>query len=166
MSITVDQASLKQTVAALQTMSRASRTKHTRIGLNAAGGIIKRAAVANAPKRTKLLSRSQIVKVRVPEASKNPSHRDKPAYMLMGTSRAAVAPMANGKKLSIRKATKRVLGGGKVQAYRPSRIAHLAERKTHFTERAAQSAGPAAMAKLQEKLTQGINQEAAKLATK
>src|SRR4051812_2201580 len=135
---------LPDAVRAIEELPRRLQNKHVRIALNAAGGVLKRAAQANAPRQTGLLEKSLGVKVKVPAASFNSAHHDKPAYAIIGPRRGFLAPVARvkgqTKKLSIRAATKRVLGGGKVRARNPSRYAHLAA-KSHNVVRGGKVVG-------------------------
>lgn len=170
---------LPQAVRALEELPRRLQNKHTRIALNAAGGVLKKTAVANVPKQSGLLGRSMGVKVKVPAASFNPKHRSKPAYAVIGPRRGFLAPVAkiNGKvkKLSIRAATKRVVSGaGKVFARNPARYAHLVHNphnvvrggkivgrtKGHpFLTVAVRTSGQQALAKAEQKLRDGLEIE-------
>src|SRR5947209_1346328 len=108
---------LPDAVRALEELPRRLQNRHTRIALNAAGGVLKKTAQAEAPKQTRLLEQSLGVKVKVPAASHNPKHWGKPAYAIIGPRRGFLAPVARIKgkikKLSIRAAVKHVLSGGK-----------------------------------------------------
>lgn len=167
--ITWDEHSLKRFQHNLSRLSRGVRIRQLRIALNAWGGIVKTEAKAEVNKASGFLSRSLIVKVVIPDASRNEKHHGKPARVMVGASRRAVKAQANiGGKLkflSVRKATKRVLSGGKVRAYKPSRYSHLAgpRRKAQWAERAQAAGNTRGMAKFQEKLTQGIAAEVAAL---
>src|SRR4029079_3117282 len=163
---------LPQAVRALEELPRRLQNRHTRIALNAAGGVLKKSAAANAPRQTGLLGRSLGVKVKVPNASFNPKHNGKPAYVIVGPRRGFLAPVAriNGKikKLSIRAATKRVVSrAGKVFARNPSRYSHLVHNphnvvrggqvvgrtKAHpFLTQAVQQSGQQALDKAEQKL--------------
>lgn len=163
MAQTIKIVGVEQAVANLAMLPRKVAFKHLRIALNAAGGTIKTAIVAGAPRRTRLLSKSQAVKVKIPDASWDVKHHGKPAYVVIGTKRGAVGAVAGGKSLSIRKATKRVLSGGKVKTVRPSRYAHLAERKHGYMAAAARRAGTQATQRAAQKLAAAFETEAAAL---
>ncbi len=134
-----------------------------RIALNAWGGVVKPIQVARARRQTGLLAKSPRVKVVIPDASYNAKHHGKPAYVMVGPSRDVVAPVVRGKKVSIRKATKTVLGGGRVQTRRPSRYAHLVERIDPFVGPSQEAGRTAGLAAFESKLSTGITAEAAKL---
>lgn len=177
---------IKQAIAAMQGLTPALRIRHMRIALNAACGVIKNRIVATAPKDTGLLVKSQRVKVKIPQASKNPAHHDKPAWGMIGagrgllatvtkrgkvgikTTKAAFKDIQKGKAVKVKVATER----GKMVAVRASRYAHFAEKGrkgkggTHFMANAAQSAAAEANQKFAEKIGQGIRTEAARLASK
>ncbi len=87
MSVTVRLQGMKEAVAALSQLEGRVKFKHLRIALNAAMGPVKRQAIANAPRGTGLLAKSIRVKVKIPAASYNPKHHDKPAYGLVGPGR-------------------------------------------------------------------------------
>jgi len=161
---------IEQAMANLGALPRKVALKHLRIALSAAGGEVKQQVIALVPRRTKLLAQSQAVKVKIPAASWDVKHHHKPAYVVIGTKRGAVGAgiRAGGKlrKVSIRKATKHVLGGGQVQTIRPSRYAHLANIHTKYMDRASHSAGPRAAEKAAEKLAKAFETEAAALSTK
>lgn len=125
---------VQDTINAFRDLPRSIRNRHMRIAMNAGAGVIRDAAVANAPKETGLLKKSLKIKVRVPDASYNVAHHGRPAYAVIGPSRYVVGPTirkgGKPKLLTIRRAVKYVLGGGKVQTRSPSRYAHLVERGT------------------------------------
>lgn len=162
-SIRVDQRSYRRVMENLSLLPRRVGIRVYRIALNAWGGVVKQVAVSRARRRTGLLKKSQVVKVKIPDASYNVKHHGKPAYVMVGTSRDAVAPFAGNKKLSVRKATKRVLSGGKVRAVRPSRYAHLVEARFPFIEPASRAGEGPGFLKFEQKMAQGIAAEAAKL---
>jgi hypothetical protein len=144
-----------------------------RKALNAWGGYVRNVAKSLAPEQTGLLKKSLKVKVVIPDASFNEKHHGRPAYVMVGPSRDAVGPVSGGRLLSIRKATKLVRSGGRVQTRRPSRYAHLVERGTQRGVKAhpfiapAQAAGATTgMAVLSSKLEQGIAAEAASIAAR
>jgi hypothetical protein len=175
-ALVFDQRSIDQFAANASKVSRGVRIRQTRIALNAWGGVVKTEAVAQVKKISGFLSKSLIVKVTIPDASRDPRHHGRPARAMVGASRKAVKAQAiiggKYKFLSIRKATKRVLAGGKVRAYKPSRYAHFVEKgiagrkritPNPFIARAQAAGNTRGMAKLAEKLTQGIAAEAARL---
>jgi hypothetical protein len=153
---------------ALLDLPRSIQNKTMRIALNAGAGVVRDAAVARAPKETGLLGRAQKIKVKIPNASYNVAHHGKPAYAVIGTSRrvvSAVGRTAQGKvrRISDKRATKIVLGGGRVMTRAPSRYAHLAgTQRTRWFKSAASSSGSAAKAKVVAKLNQGISEWAAR----
>lgn len=106
-----------------------------RVALNAAGGVIRDAAVALAPKETGLLRKSIKVKVSVPEASHNPKHWSRPAYAVIGPARRIVSAVTTSGKGSLRTvgrnaAINAAFRGKTVTRRRPSRYAHLVEKGT------------------------------------
>lgn len=120
-------------VAAFSDLPRTVQNRHMRIALNAAGGVIRDAAVANLPRETGLLRKSVKVKVRVPNASHNQKHWGRPAYAVIGPARRVVglATTVLGKtRAGIKRAIKAQTGAGSVRIRRPSRYAHLIERGT------------------------------------
>jgi HK97 gp10 family phage protein len=125
---------VQDTLNAFRDLPRAIRNRHMRIAMNAGAGVIRDTAVANAPKQSGLLKKSLKVKVRVPDASYNVAHHGRPAYAVIGPSRYVVGPTVKRggktKLMGIKRATKYVLGGGKVQTRSPSRYAHLVEKGT------------------------------------
>lgn len=165
----IDMGTYRQLMSNLAQFPRNVAFLHFRKGLNAWGGVVRNKARTLARRQTGLLQKSLTVKVKIPDRSYNIKHHGKPAYVMVGPSRRVVAPVVSGKKLSIRKATKRVLGGGRVQTRRPSRYAHLVERG-HGGGQAHPFIGPAqeygktvGMDALFDKLRQGIAQAAAAL---
>lgn len=141
---------------AFDELPRRVRIKHTRIALNAGGGVIKNQYAATAHRQTGLLSKSIGVKVTIPDASFNKKHHGKPAYAVVGVKRKAGRMMRLNKKNVLkgfgaaqkelvaerkrlekdgklpplqreRAAVKAVLDKNKGAVYRsPSRYAHLA----------------------------------------
>lgn len=144
---------------AFDELPRTVQNKHMRIGLNAAAGVIRDAAVANAPQDTGLLKRAQKVKVKIPNASYNRAHHGKPAYAVIGTSRRFVG-VQTFKKSGARGKVKTVrLKGGQGLATtvrRASRYSHLAERSSRYLSRARNSHGEAAKEKMLNKLRDGV----------
>jgi HK97 gp10 family phage protein len=125
---------VQDTLNAFRDLPRAIRNKHMRIAMNAGAGVIRDAAVANAPKQSGLLRKSLKIKVRVPDASYNVKHHGKPAYAVIGPARHVVARVATikgvVKTITTRQAIKRSFGGGGFTTRRPSRYAHLVEKGT------------------------------------
>lgn len=165
---------------ALDELPKRLQNKHTRIALSAAGGVLKSAAVAAlaGSKKSGLLARSIGVKVVVPSASFNVKHHNKPAYLVVGARRGFLAPVARvkgkTKKLSLKAATKRVLGGGRVKARDPARYSHLVHNPVNvvrggkvvgrikgnpFLAIASQRAGQQALDKATAKMRQGLEIE-------
>lgn len=135
--------------------------KHLLIAMNAAGSPAKATAQSESARETGLLAKSQIVKV--------PRDR-KTRYatgVVVGASRSVVRAFINkggkGKLLTDRKATKRVLAGGKVRVRRPSRYAHLAEKKSPAIKRATKTLEVVGVPRMVQKIEQGIAAEAAAL---
>lgn len=120
---------VKEAMAAFENVPPRVAQRHLRIALNAAGGILKKAAEGQVPSATGLLKKSLGVKVKIPDASFNIKHHGKPAYVVIGPRRGFVRASVNksgvASLLSDRKALKRVLGGGKVNTRNPARYAHL-----------------------------------------
>lgn len=184
-SLRIDPRSYGLMKSALLLLPQRVGFKVLRKALNAWGGFVRNFAKQNAPDETGLLKRSLRVKAVIPDASFNPKHHGKPAYVLVGPARNIVGPVVGGRVLSIRKATARVVSGGKVQTRRPSRYAHLIERGTRphqikittksgrqiiiqhpgtkahpFIRPAEQAGATQGMAILQQKLRTGIEEEA------
>ena len=147
-----------------------------RVALNAWGGIVKRVEQTKAKRVSGLLARSPRVKVTIPDASWNVNYHGRPPSVAVGPGRDVVGPVAivGGKSrvLGVRRATRFVLGGGRVRTARPSRYAHFVEKgiagKKHITPApfvapAVEAGKAAGFQKMQSKLTEGIAAEAAKL---
>ena len=175
-SLKIDQRRYLQLMQNLSVLPKRIGLRVFRVALNAWGGVVKQAQKSSWKKRTGLLRRSPTVKVKIPDASYNVAHHGKPAYVIVGPGRDVVGPVTkiNGKSrlLGIKRATKFVLGGGKVKTARASRYAHLVERGIAGTVRIAPNpavamsvaAGETAgFTKLTQKLEQGIAAEAAAL---
>lgn len=171
MSATVSIIGLPEALRAFDAFPKGIRNKHLRIALSAAAGAIRDAAVPLARRQTGLLAKS--LGIKVPNVSQA-DRSGKPVSAVIGARRRFVGPAITiggiTKLLSTRKATKRVVAGGKVQVRRPSRYSHLVEkghRGPHpapaypFLGPAARSAGAAAGQRAMEKLTQGVQEEAA-----
>ena len=183
-------------VRALQALEPAVRIRHMRIALMAAGGVIKKRIEATAPRDSGLLAKSIRVKSIIPQASKNPASHSHPASVFIGPGRGLVAVKSKrgnlsvrtyksvAKKLAAAKAAgkaaplsivmsgRRILGQRILKPVAASRYAHFAEKgrkgkgATHFMDRAATSGAAEAQAKFAQKISQGIQQEAARLASK
>ncbi len=169
----VDKRSVGQVLKAFDEFPVALKNKHVRIAINAAGGIQKKTAEKFAPKETSLLSKSLAVKAKVPAASRNEQHHSKPAYSVVGPNKntvraSAVNAKGKTKLLSDKKALKRVLSGGKVKVRKPSRYAHLAERRgkhpSLFMTRASITSQKAAIFVVKKKLGEGAEAEARRIA--
>lgn len=164
MTLRIQVLGVRETVATFQELPRSIRNRHMRIAMNAGAGIVRDAAVARAPRETGLLGRAQKIKVKIPDASFNAAHHGRPAYAVIGTSRrvvSAIGRTAKGKvrRISDKRATKIVLGGGRVAFRKPSRYAHLAGKSgKQWLVQAARSAGPAAQAKIISKLHDGLRE--------
>lgn len=191
MSVTVQVTGVREALNAFRELPRRVRFRHLRIALNAAGGVIRDRAASLARRETGLLSKSIGVKVKIPDASFNSDHHGKPAYAVIGAKRRAGKIMrvnrrgklkgitaANRELKAARKslagtltplkreeaAVKSVLAKNAGAVYRvPSRYSHLAERKQSFIGAAGRQVQGQAVARISEKLTQGIESERAAL---
>lgn len=147
MTLVVKVFGVPETMAAFTELPRSLRIRHMRIALNAAGGVLRDAAVANTPKESGLLRKAMKVKVSVPEASFNIAHWKRPSYALVGASRNVTGIQrfrASGRKGSFRMMRTFVRGPREARQEffaktglavattlrRPSRYAHLVERGT------------------------------------
>lgn len=171
LQIEINQADLHRTLRNFDEFPRRVRTKHVRIGLNAAAGVIKRTAAANTPVDTGNLRANMAIKVRIPDASFNAKHHGRPAYAVIGTKRRAGAYFLGGKRLSVGRALNAALAGSKPRLKRPARYAHLVEKGNNRgmmgrfpLSRAVQSHGLIAIAAMERKLAEGVKTEAAALA--
>lgn len=162
-TVQFNQSSVRRLLKNLEQLPQRVGFRVFRIALSAWGGYVKTIAVSHARKRTGRLKKSQTTKVKIPAASYNSAHHSKPAYVVVGTSKNAVAPLVGGKKVSIRKATKAAISGRKVQIIRPSRYAHLVEHIQPFIEPAARAGEGPGYEKFKQKLEQGLAAEVAKL---
>lgn len=160
-------------LAAFRELPRVVRGRGMKIGLNAAGGIIRDAAVANVPADTGLLRKSIKVDVKVPDLSYNTAHHGRPARAKIGPSTRVIGVKSYTKAGKQRKGFKTVrLKQGatfRSTARRPARYAHIVEKGTkrgmpasRFLARAVASAGEAAKAKCVEKIRQAISEFAAR----
>lgn len=135
MALAVKVFGVQDCIEAFRDLPRTVRNKHMRIGLNAAGGVIRDAAVNFAPKETGLLRKAIKVKVKVPDASHNPLHHGRPAYAVVGPARRIASAVTTSGKGSLRAvgrnaAINAAFKGKTVTRRRPSRYAHLVERGT------------------------------------
>lgn len=159
-------------LAAFSELPMTVQNKGMRIGLNAAGGVLSDAAVANAPKESGLLRRSLKVKVKIPNASYNRAHHGRPAYAIVGPTRRLVQAVAITNKGARTKSAKGIAkahaAGRTIQIRRPARYAHLAGpgRKGRFLHQAVASHGGAALDKMVGKLRGTLSEWAAKRAAK
>jgi hypothetical protein len=167
MKATIDPVSYRQCMSALNALPGRLRFKHERIALNAGAGVYRPIMKIMSPDMTGALDKSLGIKVKIPNASYNTKHHGKPSYALVGPKRDFVLPRIGGKTVSIRKAVKTVLGGGKVSVRKPSRYAHLAGpgRKQRFVNLAASVGAQPAGIKVIQKLKQGVEAEARRLAS-
>lgn len=78
------------------------RNKHMRIALNAGAGLIRDAAKPFVPVDSGLLKKSLAVKVKIPQASTNSDHWDKPSYAVIGVRRRSGKFLARTKKGRLR----------------------------------------------------------------
>lgn len=157
--------------------------KHMRIALNAGAGVIRDRAKTIVLKKTRLLARSLTVKVKIPNASYNPSHWGKPEYALIGPSRryfASSVPTQTARRFlkgqgpvnrrKIQKTTgRRIPGSGYFGMKFASRYAHVVEKGSKhmmgysFLDTAVRTEGDVAQRKIIRKLEDGLKQEAAAL---
>ncbi len=89
MTTTVHITGIPEAVRAFGELPPRLVNRHLRIALNAGGGILKTRYAAMVPRDSQTLSRSMAVKVTIPNASKNPNHHGKPAYVVVGVKRGA-----------------------------------------------------------------------------
>lgn len=167
MNAYLDPASVAHTLTALEQFPNRVRFKHVRIGLNAAGGVFKRAAQQEVLKETRTLERSMAVRVKIPDTSYNTAHHGRPAYIVIGHKRRYAryvrrTKAGNLRGVSERKALENSRG---VRLRVASRYAHLAERKKPHMKTAQQVAAMPAAAAFVAKVRQGAIEEANKLAT-
>jgi hypothetical protein len=153
---------------AYKDLPRRVAMKHLRIALNAAGGVMRDAAKARARKQTGLLKQSLAVKVKIPAASYNAAHHNKPAYAVIGAKRNFSRQVMVNKRGAVRSVTakraeKLKASGVRLTTRRPSRYAHLVERVDSFINASARQSQSAAVEKMKAKLSAGISQEAAAL---
>jgi hypothetical protein len=163
---------------ALGALHRNTATRHLRIALNAWGGQVRNMARTLAPRDTGLLSRAQAVKVRIPDASFDVRHHGKPAYVVVGTDRRAVQHYLAGtrKKLSTRTPRgvrlglrwsalqKAQAGRQNIDIRKPSRYAHLANKRSQFMRTAEALGRTAGALAFVRKMYDGYVREAARLA--
>jgi hypothetical protein len=126
---------VQDTINAFRDLPRAIRNRHMRIALNAGGGVIRDAVVANLPSESGLLKKSIKVKVRVPDASFNTQHRGRPAYAVIGAAWSVQGRVGlvkgQMKKITTRQAIRRSFGGnGTFHTRVPARYLHLLEKGT------------------------------------
>lgn len=176
-ALVFDQRSVSHLQMVMKELPRRVQIRQLRIALNAWGSVVKAEAVAQVKKISGLLSRSLRVRVIIPDASRNTGIHGRPARVFVGASRSIVKAQASiagkFKFLSVRKATKRVLSGGKVRAYKPSRYAHFVEKgiagkgrttPNPFTERAQRVGNTIGFDRFKSKLGEGIDTEARAIA--
>lgn len=169
--IALDPRSLASFQVAMAQLPRRVGLRHLRIAMNAWGGVVKQEAVARVPTETKALKRSLGVRVVIPDASWNVAHHGRPSRAIVGPRRRFAAPALRTKagqlkSIGLKRATKIVLRGGKVISRVPSRYAHLAEKHQPYIAPAQRAGNTRGLAKLAQKLGQGIHQEAQKLAAR
>lgn len=164
----IEPTSYRNCLAALQQFPRGVRNKHVRIALNAGAGVYKRLVQSMATRETGALQKSMIVKVTVPDASRNAAHHGKPAYAVIGPSRRAVRWVRSvaGRLRTVGAKTARKFGLRSIR--NPARYAHLAGpgRKSTFMQRAATIGRSQATNRALWKLQAGIREEQQKLAAK
>lgn len=149
---------------ALAQLPRRVAIKHMRIGANAAVGVAKQTAIAKSPRETGTLAKSHVGKVVIPDASHSAAHHGKPVRIIVGPSRKFRRFVTEGPR-GLRAITdKRAAKLGVTRIRKPSRYAHLAEKKSPAIAAAQRTLETAGMNKMHEKLSQGLAQEAAALA--
>lgn len=169
-AVVFDQASVQRLANALAQVPRKVAQRHLRIGLSAWGGHVRGIARQHVRKATKLLDKSLSVKVTIPAASYNAAHHDKPARVIVGPNRKIKRPIVAKKGGGVRAITEKRAAnlraeGTAVNRYRkPSRYAHLVEKKTPFIAPAAAAGETAGMEKMAQKIRAGLEQEAAAVA--
>ncbi len=124
---------VKECLDQLTHIPEAIQRRHMRIATNAAGGILKRDAVARVPTRTKLLRQALAVKVT--------QNRKGEWFVVVGAKRGmkrAVKVAGNGRVRALSKRATANLkftpGGAKREYIDPARYSHLAESgsKAHY----------------------------------
>ena len=164
MRVELDSRDYAHLLLVLKELPQRVALKHTRIALSAWGGVVKAKAVQAVPTDTKSLQKALVVKV--PNLKKL-ADRGKPAYVLVGARRRAVATArikGVRKLVGTKRAASIMLRGGTTRVVRPSRYAHLAEKHKAFITPAQATGAREGMAKLTTKLREGIESEARALA--
>lgn len=161
--LAIDTASYRQLMSNLAELPRRVGLRVFRVALNAWGGTVRNFAKVKARRETGLLQKSLKVKVAIPDASYNVKHHGKPAYVIVGPARGVEGLVQNGRTVTRAKLEKTGWRGNRVTKRRPSRYAHLVERRYPFIGPAQEHGKTAGMAVFADKLGQGIDKEAAAL---
>lgn len=145
----IDKASADRLARNLQRLPRSMARLEFIKALNAAGAPGKAVASARAARETGLLSKAMIVKI--------PRNREGvPTGVMIGASRKVQKPFRGRKTLGPKKAAKLISQGLKVRMRKPSRYAHLAEKKSPAIAAAARTLQTVGVARLHQKLEQGL----------
>lgn len=196
MNTHVDVSGVQEALRALSELPKRIRLRHVRIALNAGGGVSRDRYAASVKRETGILSKSMGVKVIIPDASYNEAHHGKPAKVIIGVKRKAgrflrrnksgnlkgyaaanralkanrsqqVNVTALQREINARQLVEQTFADAKYQT--PSRYAHLAgpgRRGSSVLNSSFRQSQPAALAKMTEKLKQGISTETAALGPK
>lgn len=183
---------IEQAIRNLQELPKGLQRKHMRIAMNAAGGVLKTAAVSRVPRQTGLLKRSLSVKVKANKRGEWFAAVGPKRGMKVGVRTTAKGTL---RAMSAAKTKSLAAAGETVRYANPARYAHLAEKGTkahivratnkrvlagggniygrqvtirargsRFLQIAATVAGPQASAKAVQKLLDGIEHERSRLA--
>lgn len=156
-TIKLDQASVRRVQANLDALPKSMARRQFLIALNAAGAPAKATASSRAARQTGLLAKSMIVKII------NNKQARFPVGVMIGPSRKVKKPFLGRKTLGVKKAAKLTAAGANVRMRRPSRYAHLAEKKSPAINAATRTLETAGVQRLHQKLEQGLTSEAARL---
>lgn len=129
MSLSVKLVGLNECIGALRNLPLSIQRKHMRIAMNAAGGMLKNAAVSRVPQRTRLLKQSLAVKVQ----QKKSGEWFAVVGAKKGMKRAVRTTKAGATKALSKRATSNLKftpGGGSRQYIDPARYLHLVEKGT------------------------------------
>lgn len=157
----VENGDLRRTIATLANLPKNVRNKAVRIGLNAAGGIIKRDVESKTPIDLGYLKRSYAVKVTQKKSTKD-------WHLTVGGNRKKQWKARGGTRIGTRVKGKRPIYD---KTIKPSRYLHLANNGSkgkpghHFIEATVASAGIAATAKAIAKINSEILKLAAQVKT-
>lgn len=134
MSLRLHVTGIQDCLDAFRDLPRKVRGRYMKQAMDAGGGVIRDAAVANIPSETGLAKKSLRVKTTVPDLSYNLAHHGRPAVTRVGPSWGVVGltqtSKAGLKLTSQKKLAKRGFRGNLVQRRRPARYFHLIEKGT------------------------------------